>query len=127
MITVHRLGDETFQYDIPGHPPVCWNVTAAKRAVAAGQVVARVTVPPDQLAAISQKNDWTQAGVDRADPTVPGIGAPLIWDGGILYVLIDGTHRAVRALQTGVPFDADLLTDDASRACLITAPTALIP
>ena len=126
-LIIHQPGDETFTYEIPGYGTLHWNVTHAQRAVAAGQVEAHVTVDREQLAAIAAKNEWTQARVDQADPTIPGIGAPVIWQGQIIYILIDGTHRAVRAHQTGVPFEADLLTEAASRACLIAGVPGLIP
>jgi hypothetical protein len=72
--------------------------------------------------------------VQRADITQPGIAAPILWQGtpdiappGVVYILIDGIHRAVRAYREGQRFYCLILSDEQSRACLIGAPAGVIP
>lgn len=114
---------EFFDYQIDdahGGGYVRWDVTAAKAAVAAGAVITRSTMALEDMAEIAARNDWDEAVVAKADPAQPGIAAPIIVPGlGVVYTLIDGTHRCVAALRRGQPFVADLLTDEASRRCIV--------
>ena len=117
---------ETFRYTIPGHGTLIWNVSAAKDAIAAGQVLTRVPIAREQMAGIVAKNEYEEARVAMVDPSRPGIGAPFLWEGRVEYLLIDGTHRCVKAYRMGVPFEVDLLTDEAAKACLIVWPLGLM-
>lgn len=118
---------ETFCYNVPGYPPIRWNVNAAKWAVANGGTIALVDITPEMMRDVAAKNSWDEAHLANVDPSVPGIGAPFVWGGGIIYVLIDGIHRNARALREGKGFKAHLLTDEAARRCLIEGPLALMP
>jgi hypothetical protein len=68
-------------------------------------------LPGTQLARIAATYAYDRAHVARIDPRRPGIAAPIAHDGQVLYVVIDGIHRAVRAHETGQPFCCDVLTD----------------
>lgn len=127
MIEVVRI--EKFSYEVPGYRPVAWNINIAKELVESGRVVRRVEIDREELRNIMTRNAWDEEGVARADPSKPGIGAPIVdhVNKCVLYVLIDGTHRAVRALRDGVPFTANLLTDAAAEACTICGPDSLLP
>lgn len=116
-----------FTYTTERGHQLMWDVTRAKAEVAAGHTIATVPIAPSELAEIAARNDWTAARVAIADPTLPGIGAPMVWEGSVIYILIDGTHRAVRAHQTDGVFSAHLLTDEAARRCLLSGPPALMP
>ena len=116
-----------FTYTIPDVGGITWDINRAMAEVDAGQVLATLEVPRDQLESIREKNSWDPGVVAKADPSQPGIGAPIVHEGRVIYVLIDGTHRAVRALQDGVPFMACLLTDEAARRCVLRGDDALLP
>jgi len=119
---------EYFTYTFPDGGVITWDITEAKRRIAAGEILVRTVMPRHQLENLARQNDWSQAVVDRADPSIPGIGAPIIHDNEIIYVLIDGTHRAVHALQAGqVDYTVDLLSDAAARACVLKAPQGRVP
>jgi hypothetical protein len=49
------------------------------------------------------------------------------WNGETIYVLIDGTHRAVKALLTGVTFEASVLNEAAARLCYVKGSRDLLP
>lgn len=104
-----------------------WDVTRAREAVAAGDVVGLSEIDPSVLAEIAANNEWEQSVVDVADPSKHGIAAPLVAFGQVIYVLIDGTHRAVNALQHRKTFRAWMLTDKANRACLVHGRKGLVP
>jgi hypothetical protein len=96
-----------------------WDITRARDHVQRGDVVGLDEIPRGVLAEIAASNDWQQDVVDKADPSKHGIAAPIVALGEVIYILVDGTHRAVRALQQGQPFSAWLLTPEANRACLV--------
>lgn len=116
-----------FTYEVPGFAPVHWDITFAIAEAEAGHVVATVAIEPEHMAAIRAGNAWDAAKLDTVDPTIPGIGAPIIIEGKVIYILIDGTHRCVRCLRDGLPFHARLLTDEAARRCVLSGPAALLP
>ena len=119
----------TYQYDVPGHAPVFWDVAAALREVEAGHVEVTVPIDREEMAGIRQNCHWDAAKIDHVDPTIPGIGAPLMLpdEKVVIYILIDGTHRCVRALRDGLPFHARLLTFEAAKRCLLSCPPELLP
>lgn len=141
LTVIGELTVQVFRYQIPGEPgDVVWNVTAALAAVARGEIVATVTMDPAALRDLCRRNTWDPHHIDEVDPSIPGIGAPLVFDPathvcpegsapgkGIYYVTIDGLHRAARCLRDELPFKVQLLTDAAAKACLISGPAHLLP
>lgn len=117
---------DTFVYEIPGYEPFMWDVTIAQQLVAAGAIEATIAMPFEDMAEVVSKNDVVPEHVDRVDPTIPGIAAPIInpclTPRGISYVLIDGTHRCAKALRQQQPFIVYLLTDVAARRALLSGP-----
>jgi hypothetical protein len=119
---------ETYTFTCPGQePPTRWNVSYAKQLVGCGCIVATVDIDRQTMMDISTRNEWNPAKLPYVDPSDPGIAAPFVHEGALIYILIDGTHRCVKALQQGVPFRAHLLTDDAARACHIEGPKERMP
>ena len=103
------------------------DVTVAKTLVSEGQTVACVPLELVDVFAIARNNEWTEDGVDKADPSKPGIAIPMRNGDQVLYILIDGTHRAVRSLRDGSTFSAYLLNDDAARRCYLKGDRSLLP
>jgi len=118
---------EAFTFNTILGQTIRWNVTQAQAEIAAGHVLARSEIAPSDMQAIADSNEWTEEGVANADAALDGIAAPILALGVVIYVLIDGTHRCVRALREGRPFFAKLLTDDANRRCVIDADPGLVP
>lgn len=106
---------------------ITWDITRAREAVERRDVVGLEEIPRNVLAEIAASNDWQQDVVDKADPTKHGIAAPLVAMGQVIFILIDGTHRAVNALQTRRPFCAWLLSDAANRGCVVRGREGIIP
>ncbi len=98
VLTRRIVHHEVFQFVRRDGRRVAWDITLAKARVVAGELVAaRTPIGPEALAAIAAGNEWTEAGVAAADPSQPGIGAPLCWQGEIVYQLIDAcTGRCAR-------------------------------
>lgn len=127
VVNYHRQ-EEVFVYTIPNEKePLRWDVLHAKALIGAGEKVGTVTVELDQMAIIARKNDWDPAHLPNVDPSRPGIGAPCVFEGRRIYILIDGTHRCVRSLMEGRAFVVDLLTDAASLRCFIDGPRKYLP
>jgi hypothetical protein len=124
-LSIETVDLETFRYDIPGYQTLVWNVTRAKAEIAAGQVLATVPIVPEEMAAIEAKNGFDPAHLDQVDHTQPGIGAPFWWKGQVQYLLIDGTHRCVKAHRAGAEFQVRLLTDRGARRCLLAGDKRL--
>lgn len=116
-----------YHYDVPGYGVLVWDIIRAKQAVARGETVARLPVPPPEMENIMRRCDWDAQHLAHVDITQPGIAAPFRWQGQTIYVPIDGIHRVVRAYREGKGMEMDLLTDEASRACLLSGPRELIP
>ena len=123
---IRLVREEGFTYEIPGVGEMIWNVALAK-ALIASRYVEEVTLEPSEMQAIAERSSYDEAHLKDVDPAIPGIGAPMIWEGQIIYVLIDGIHRCVRALREQRPFLARLLTDEDARLCVVSAPAGLIP
>jgi hypothetical protein len=126
---------ETYRYTLQdGLGDIVWDVLHAKRLVATGGCPL-MPVDREQQAHVARTYDISEAKVAAADIRQPGIAAPMIWLGSpqygpprhIVYVLIDGIHRTVRAFRDGQPFSAYVLSDAQSRACLLSAPEGMIP
>jgi hypothetical protein len=81
----------------------------------------------EQMAFVAKRYDYDRAHVAEVDCAVPGIAAPLLEDGQVMYVVIDGIHRCVRAYQEGRPFQVHVLADADARRCVVTAPPGWIP
>lgn len=96
-----------------------WDITRAREHVEKQDVAGLDEIPIGVLQEIAASNEWEQSVVDKADPSRPGIAAPIVAMGQVIYILVDGTHRAVKALQQGRTFSAWLLTPAANRACLV--------
>jgi hypothetical protein len=65
-----------------------------------------VEMDREQMAGILEHDTWDEAKLPAVDPAIPGIGAPIIWDGdetvaprGIIFVLLYAL--VVRCLQYG--------------------------
>ena len=87
-------------------------------------------VPREELERIATGWDIDEATVEGADPTYPGLTAPILdpaQPGVVLHILIDGVHRAVKAYRTGQPFKAIVLPPEVSRDCLLDAPEGSVP
>ena len=128
-LSVRHVKVETFTYDVPNVGSVKWDISRARLQAAAGFVVATSEVSRETLQGISARYQYDEAVVATADPLEPGLAAPLIFPetGEAMWVLIDGTHRAVKALRENVPFTVQHLSAEASRACIIEGPPELIP
>ena len=129
---------QTFEYSFPNGDQIVWSVDKAMDLVRDGQVLTLMELPRDQMLLIAQRNEWSLSKLEDADPSEPGIAAPIIVTRDeqpqlgpelkhIIYVLIDGTHRCVRALCNGVPFKAHILTDQASSQSILLAPAWRVP
>jgi hypothetical protein len=120
---------EVYHHDIPGVGRITWDIGRAKRQLDAGHIVQPAPAPidPAVMQHIADHNEYDDAVVASANPKEWGIAAPILWQGAIQYVLIDGTHRCIKALREGKPFYAYLLTDEAARACLLAAPEGVVP
>lgn len=121
-----KRATETYTYEWASGS-VTWNITQAKQLIAEGRAVGWNDVAHDQLQRIAERYDYDEATVARADPCVPGIAAPILDQGQVVYVIIDGIHRAVRAYRDGQPFIVLILSDEDSRACILGNPEGLIP
>ena len=129
MLTRTDVEHEAFTFTTIFGDVFTWDITRAREFAQAGgeHVVGLSEIPPQVLAEIAASNEWQQDVVDKADPSQHGIAAPMVAAGQIIYVLIDGTHRAVKALQTRQTFCAWMLSDKANRACLVRGREGLVP
>lgn len=119
---------EAFTFTVNTGEVLQWNITKAKELVAAGHVVGKEDLDVATMASIARSNEWTADGVAAADASEPGIAAPVVGpDGETIFVIIDGVHRCVRAMLDSKPWAAWLLTLEANAACLLVAPSHLVP
>lgn len=120
---------EVYHYDVPNYGRITWDINRAKEQVKAGYVVSPrpVDVARKEMENIMARCKWTEAHVAEVDVSIPGIAAPFLWEQAIVYVPIDGIHRMVRAYREGKPFSFWLLTNEASRACVIAGPRDRLP
>ena len=106
-----------------------WDIDQAIREVAEGNFFAIDWLTDEAKQGVYERCGWDADKLARVDPSIPGIGAPLRIPslGVVSYILIDGTHRCVRAYLEKLPFGAKLLTDEAAKRCLVRADPELIP
>jgi len=102
-----------------------FDVTRARAMVADGREP--VEVDEESVRASLEKCSMCWPHVDHVDPRYPGIIAHVRYrtnDGEMIYghVLIDGNHRAARCLRDGLPFFAQLLTEEESQEILVLSP-----
>ena len=118
---------ELFEYTIPGHAPMKWNVTLARYLLREPHArVMRTPLTPDLMREFLQHVEINPAQVAKADTSRPGIAAPYVLDGATCYMVIDGAHRIAKALQHNVTFYVDILTDRAAKRCY-QGPPSLVP
>lgn len=121
------LRGEMFEYVVPDHGTLVWNVTIAKLEAAEGNLIATVEMSREDMAGVVRQNSFEEAHLADVDITLPGVGAPVVWENKILYVMIDGTHRCVRAYREDKPFVVQLLTDEAAKRSFVGGPPNLMP
>jgi hypothetical protein len=125
---VIALPSEVFTYTFIDGRRMMWNIDRAKAILDSGRgMFQTIALTRDAMQDTLTNNDIDAAKLAAADPAQPGIGAPCCFAGHCFYLLIDGTHRAVKALQTNVGFDVRLLTDEAARECLMMADAGPVP
>jgi hypothetical protein len=121
---------QVFRYTLDtGEPDIVWDINKAKAMVAAGLVEWPQPQPITlaMMQEIADANEWEPEHVDEVDPSRPGIAAPILHQGQVIYILIDGHHRNARALREGRSFSAYLLTNEASRACVVEPDHPRLP
>jgi hypothetical protein len=120
---------EVFRYNVPGVGEVVWDITFGEGVACSFPAVCWRwwTSRWTRWSASWRATNTTRRGYRTWTRRKPGIAAPLVFDGRIAYVLIDGQHRCARALRDGIVFKAQLLTDAAARLCLIDCPPSLSP
>jgi hypothetical protein len=126
-VEVSIEGREVFQYDVPGFPTLWYDVTAAKAAIERGEFCTTAEIEREQMRHVMERNEWTEAELASVDPSEPGIAVPFMpVPDLIVYMLIDGTHRCVKAYRENRPFFARCLTDKAAAGCLMNYPHPLM-
>ena len=90
----HIMRIETFDDILTDNRVITWDTTWAKELVARRSVI-EVEMDREQMAGIMEHDTWDEAKLPAVDPAIPGIGAPIIWDGdemvaprGIIFVLL---------------------------------------
>ncbi len=116
---------ETFRFEIPDVGIILWNITLAKDLIEQrSQDI--IEIVKEEMVKIVLRNEYDHDHSNHVDPSIPGIGAPIVFENTIIYMLIDGIHRCARALRDNVPFYARLLTDDDARACILQCPEEVL-
>jgi hypothetical protein len=115
---------ETFDYDVPGLGRWTWDVTAAKQILTTWTREA-LPMPAEVTADIARQYRYAEERLPLVDPALPGIAASFWYppEQRRVLVLIDGTHRCVRAMREGRPFHVFLLSEAESDSCLLDAPS----
>ena len=85
-----------------------------------GESVACPPLPHDYLAHVASHNEFDEAHVAEVDVSEPGIAVEHEYHGQTYHVLIDGTHRAVRALREGREFRAFILPVAVADRCRVS-------
>lgn len=117
-----------FTTTLDGGGTVTWDTTlAVELANVDAHVRAVVDIDVVEMRGIMERNDWSEAKIATVDCSIPGVGAPIEVNGEKFYILIDGTHRCVRALRDGLIFRARLLTVMAAARCVLSDPNGLTP
>jgi len=110
---------QTFTFTVDDEV-IHWDVGAATEAVTRGEVLARLELPLEYMMHVARNNDYDPAHVAEVDYTQPGIAVEHEHDGQMYHVLIDGTHRCVRALLERKPFYAWILSRAVADRCRVT-------
>jgi hypothetical protein len=123
---------ETYMFHTNAGETAFYNISMAeeivRRGLEQGLKIQIVEIDRHNMQGIVERNGWDQAHVDETTLSTPGLAAPVRGlDGQVFYLLIDGTHRCVRAYQRGLPFFAYLLPDPAAKACCLFASPGLMP
>ena len=118
-----------FTYTFDNGDVIIWNADEAEKLLSAGGHRETIPVDREQMEVLMARCEWDAKHVETANPDQPGIGAPVklvdpkdIREAGgrdVIYIIIDGIHRCVRAYMEQRPFHVRLLTDAASRACVV--------
>lgn len=116
---------QTYRYTIQGEQDLVWDITKAKRLALNNDNLRAITeIPRAEMEDILRRFDYDKEYARTVDPSQPGIGAPMVMEVGgrtaIAFIVIDGVHRIARAVELNKPFKVRLLTDEASRACLVS-------
>lgn len=127
LVVAGALHIQIYRYQVPGYPDLIWDVTHAIQLVTAGQYAALVELPREEMQNICQRCKWDPEKLDGVNPKIPGIAAPVVWEGRVTYMPIDGLHRIARCLRDGLRFWMYCLTDEASRECLLQGDDRLHP
>ncbi len=123
----HLVGFERYEvytHTLPNGELMIWDVSTAKAAVARGEIVAEIDMDIAAMRHVVEHNEYDEAIVARANIAQPGIAAPCVWQGQVCYLLIDGSHRCVKAYRAGQAFRVTLLSDRAGDSCLLAGPDA---
>jgi hypothetical protein len=76
----HIMRIETFDDILTDNRVITRDTTRAKELVARRSVM-EVEMDREQMAGIIEHDTWDEAKLPAVDPAIPGIGAPIIWDG----------------------------------------------
>jgi hypothetical protein len=128
---------EVYTYTFHNGDEVMWDISMAKHIVETHPeaIVKTIELPTDVLRDLSTHNEWTEERVKSCDPSQPGLAAVVMGkrDGDgpdvpqYFAIVIDGTHRGVKALREGKPFSVRVLSDTASRACALFCSPGRLP
>lgn len=123
---MHALNNQlhlTEDYGITGEHgrALSWSVNKARAEIAAADLAPQ-PITPAELWALLEGHDLTIAHLDHIPRNAPDVGilAPSPDSSGTGYALINGSHRAARALRDGRPFSAYVLTPEMSTRALLT-------
>lgn len=129
MLQVTHFKLQYYKLTIPEHGELVWNITRAKECVARGELhqPTPMAITRPVMEKVIAQCEWDEDHLVHVDPAIPGISAPMIWEGHVIWIPIDGIHRIVRAVRENRPFSVWMLTEAASRACLLSGPLGLVP
>ena len=116
---LHALSIETFQYTWPDGKQAVWDIRQCETWLSCRPHL-EDDIPCTVLEDIVASNDPDLTYLAYVDPRIPGIAAPIMENGDVVYILIDGNKRAAKLLMNaGRSFRVRLLSDAESRACVI--------
>jgi hypothetical protein len=124
-----QISTQQFSYKIPGYYMLLFNIDRALELANSGQSVAVVEIPREEMQAIAASGGWRAERVAAVDYRIPGIFAPVYIPkiDKIIFILIDGTHRCVAALQANQPFSARVLSASAAEEIMLLSDRRLMP
>ena len=113
-----RVTTFTYTSAVPGYPDLMFDVDLAEKLAQAGLVVHLLDVPREALEHVAQNNSVDASRVPHVDVSQPGLAIEAYSpDEQLCFIIIDGTHRACKALMTGETFKVRMLHPLAARAC----------